>query len=304
MNKPGYLLSFTLLLCLTVVPAQAQSSGFGGALAIGDDVVFISETQNTVTAGSVYVYERDEASGDWTEQAHLSASDATDWDDRFGRALAADGRTLIVGATKNGGTKGGAYIFKQDEAGAWTETAHLTASDAADDNHFGRVLAISGDIALITSLGHTESSGAVYAFHRDPATGTWSEHAILTTSDSEPGGYFGMAMALEGHTALISMPSYTNNTGTVYHFQYDAASDTWSEEGKLEVEGLEEGHRFGSSVSLRDGVALVGAPRFEGNQGAVFTFERDEDTGEWTQQAKLVPFDGEQGHAISKATPR
>ena len=118
MNK-RYFPSFLLLLCLTVVPAQAQTSGFGGALAVGDDVVFVSETQNTLSAGSVYVYERDEASGDWTEQASLSASDATDWDDRFGRALTTDGQTLIVGATKNGGSKGATYIFEKDSYGAW-----------------------------------------------------------------------------------------------------------------------------------------------------------------------------------------
>jgi len=275
------------------VPAQAQQNGFGGALAVGDDVVFVSETQNTVTAGSVYVYQRDQATGDWTEQARLSASDATDWDDRFGRALTTDGQTLIVGATKNGGTKGATYIFEKDDAGMWTETARLTASDAADDYHFGRVLAISGDIALITSLGHSESAGAVYVFQRDPATGVWSEHSILTASDAQSDDYFGMTLALEGHTALIAAPPQNEGTGVVYIFAYDPASDTWSETGKLEVEGLEEGHQFGASLGLREGVALVGAPRFDENLGAVFVFERDEDSGQWTQQAKLAPFDGQ-----------
>ena len=294
MNK-RYVSPLILLLCLVVVPAQAQQTGFGGALAIGDDVVFISETSNTVSAGSVFVYEHDAASGDWVLTNTLSASDATEWDDRFGRALTTDGQTLIVGATKgSGSTKGTTYFFEKDDTGNWTETARITASDAADEFYFGRVLAISGDVAMITSLGHSESAGAVYVFQRDPATGSWSEHSILKGSDVQAGEYFGMSLALEGHTALIAAPPKDEGAGAVYTFEYDAASDAWSETSRLEVEGLAQGNQFGAALSLRDGVALVGAPRIDGNLGAVYVFERDEESGEWTQQNKLVPFDGEQ----------
>ena len=97
MNRPGFLLLFTTLLLVAVVPGQAQQNQFGGAVAIGDDEVFVAETQNTISAGSVYVYHRDEADGAWKEHAQLLASDRDpDWDDRFGRALATLQRQLIA----------------------------------------------------------------------------------------------------------------------------------------------------------------------------------------------------------------
>ena len=209
MNKPGFLLLFTVLLLVAVVPGQAQQSQFGGAVAVSDNEVFVSEAQNTITPGTVFVYHRDEASGQWNEHAQLSASDADPGlDDRFGRALATDGKTLVVGATKRGGTRGGVYFFEQNDAGAWTETARFFADDGVDDDHHGRVLAISGAFAFVSSLGHNESSGAVYVYRRNADTDAWAYHSKLTGTGIEPGGYFGMALALDGDHALIGAPPY------------------------------------------------------------------------------------------------
>ncbi len=296
MNKPGYLLLFTVLLLGGVVPGLAQQSQFGGAVAIGNDEVFVSEATNTVSAGTVFVYHRDEASGQWSEHAQLSASDADpDWDDRFGRALATDGKTLVVGATKRGGTLGGVYFFEKNNDGVWTETARFSTDDADDGDHHGRVLAISGDFVFASSLGHNESSGAVYVYRRNVDTGAWSYHSKLTGTGIEPNGYFGLALAVDGDKALIGAPPYNEGMGAVFAFHYDAAKDAWIEDGMLKADSLKTGHQFGSALGLKGDRAFVGAPRHGGNLGAVYAYRYDAASKTWAQQARLVPSDGDQG---------
>ena len=124
MIKTGSLLAFSMLLAVMVMPAQAQQ--FGGSLALGDEDLFVSETRNRVFPGVVYVYQRQD--GTWQETAQLTASDATDAADRFGRALAVEGRTLLVGASARDASTGAAYVFEKDDAGAWVQTARLWAS--------------------------------------------------------------------------------------------------------------------------------------------------------------------------------
>ena len=296
MKKLGFFLFFTALLFVAVVPGQAQQNQFGGAVAIGDDEVFVAETQNTTSAGSVYIYHRDEADGAWKEHAQLFASDNDpNWDDRFGRALATDGKTLVVGATKRGGTRGGVYFFEKNDAGAWGEVARFAAEDGADGDHLGRVLAISDGFAFVTSLGHNESSGAVYVYRRDAGTGAWAYHSKLTGSTIEPGEYFGMALALDGDKALIAAPPHNEQTGVVFAYHYDAAQDAWTATGTLVAEGLEKGHRFGAALSLEGDVALVGSPRYGGNLGAVYAYRYEAASGTWMPQARLEPSDGDQG---------
>ena len=136
MKKTGSLLAFSLLLVVMVAPAQAQQ--FGGSLAIGEDEVLVSETRNQVFPGIVYVYQRSQ-DGMWQETAQLKASDADGDAGRFGRAMAVEGQTLLVGASARDASTGAVYVF-QKTADAWTETARLSASDGAEGDAFGSVV--------------------------------------------------------------------------------------------------------------------------------------------------------------------
>ena len=287
MNRPGALLVLLFLLVGLAVPVQAQQ--FGGALAVGDEEIFVGETRNQAFPGIVYVFHRDGEDGMWKETAQLTPSDAADKAEGFGRALAAEGRTLLVGANAQNASTGIVYVFWKDDAGAWTEVARLSASDGIEGTGFGTAVTLSGDVALISSSGRDEKTGAVYVFRRD-ADGLWSEHAKLAGSDTQAGDGFGATLALDGDVMLAGAPSQNESTGAVYVFRHDAASDTWTEAGKLEAAGLEEGNSFGSTLGIQNGFLYAGAPRFGGREGAVFVFEQDADTGEWTQQTRLAPF--------------
>jgi hypothetical protein len=292
----GYICSLALF--LFVPPALAQN--FGGSVALSDGDIIIGETGNQANSGSVYVYRRG-ANGEWAEVGTLAASDADGGDDRFGRALAIEGNTLVVGATTKDNRKGAGYIFEKDASGMWQETMKLSPGDLVEGDHLGRSVAVGGDVVLIGSAGRAENAGVVYVYRRD-ASGTWTEEAQLTGSDSEAGDYYGLAVAVHGDVAFVGTPVKNANTGAVYVYRYDEAAGSWQEETKLETQMIGENDNFGNALAINQDQVLVGAPGFGQNIGAAFAFKYNEESGTWQQQAVLLPYDvgPDEGSALAR----
>lgn len=119
----------------------------------------------------------------------------------------------------------------------------------------------------------------------------------LTAADGEPEDGFGLSVAVSEDTALVGAVGYADdngrNAGTVYVFE--RAGGEWSQRARLAPADGDDGDQFGSSVALDDDTALVVAWRDEHPNGfaagSAYIFERA--GGDWTQQAKLAPVDGE-----------
>ena len=77
-------------------------------------------------------------------------------------------------------------------------------------------------------------------------------------SDIEPNDWFGMSLAIEGDVVLIGSPRKDGNTGAVYVFRLEETG-AWTEQAKLTGAGTAVNSRFGSSVALRAGRAIIGA---------------------------------------------
>jgi hypothetical protein len=138
----------------------------------------------------------------FVQQAKLTASDGAAGD-KFGRAVAIDGNTVVVGAPF--APAGAVYVFVKPATG-WATTstfnAKLTASDGAAGDLFGFDVAINGDTVVVGSA--TFAPGAAYVFFK-PATGwasTSTFDAKLTASDGTPGNAFG-ASAVSGDTVVV-----------------------------------------------------------------------------------------------------
>jgi hypothetical protein len=99
-------------------------------------------------------------------------------------------------------------------------------------------------------------------------------------------------VSLSGDLALVGDPNNNNTRGAVYVFSFNGI--TWKQQAKLVASDAAENDYFGSSVSLSDGRAVVGAPKHLSSEtGAVYVFIRDGAT--WTQEAKLAASDGVAG---------
>ncbi len=290
---------WAMALVLAALPANAQTyrsgdtalqmAGFGGATVIGDGDVIVGSIGQTSNAGEVYVFRN--ADGEWQEAARLMASDG-ETDNRFGRAMALDGNTLLIGATVQDANKGAVYVFEKNADGNWVETSKLVPEAIKEGDNYGRVLEISGDFAYSATVGRDEGKGAVFAFHRN-ADGKWMEKGMLLPEDLENGDYFGLSIAAYGDRVIIGAPAYQRQdyAGSAYIFKYDAGSGEFKQEAKLENTDLGGRSGYGSAAILFEDFAMVGAPGVDQFKGKVFIYAYDESAESWSEQQQLSAFD-------------
>ncbi len=204
----------------------ATGDEFGISVAVDDDTIAVGaygKDGNSITdSGLVYVFVKSGGAA-WattTETVQLRASDRAA-NDNFGRSVAVNGSTVVVGASGDRNTVGGtevstgsAYVFTRPDNGwtnsAGTETAKLTATDAAHTDQFGRSVAVYGDTILVGAHQNDDDgtdSGSIYVFIK-PTNG-WTDTTgtvKLTASNAATGDRFGIALALDGDTALVAAP--------------------------------------------------------------------------------------------------
>lgn len=219
--------------------------------------------------GAAYVF--DLTTG--AEITKLIASDAGDAD-YFGASVAIHGNTALVGAYREDGpgmNRGAAYLFEIDTA---TEIAKLTASDAGDEEFFGRSVALNDRTILVGAhrdSGAGSNRGAVYVFDFD----SLEERFKLTASDAADNDEFGFAASLSGDLALVGAHLEAGAGGTQRGKAYAFDVNTGEELATFTAADSEDSDRFAIAVSLEGNRAFVGAFREDGagsSRGAAYGF--------------------------------
>ena len=146
----------------------AVAERFGVSVSIEGEVVLIGahhDGDNGPDSGSVYVFRFDRQTSGWVQQQKLLASDGSGSDD-FGRSVAIDGNTAVIGASDHddvGPNMGAAYVFRFDGF-RWVEQQKLLPDPGPWTAFFGWSVALSGDTAVIGAHGESTQSGAAYVF--------------------------------------------------------------------------------------------------------------------------------------------
>lgn len=255
-------------------------------------------------SGSAYVFFRVDRDT-WILQAKLVAEDAAAGDS-FGESVAISGTSVAVGAygdDDGGSSSGSAYVFIREES-AWTQQAKLTADDAAEDDHFGRSLALSGDTVVAGASGDDDggtSSGSAYVFTREGSL--WTQQAKLTANDPTAYDLFGTVVDVAGDVVAVGAPKDDDggsDAGSVYVFARNGS--TWDQQAELTADDSNDDDRFGAAVAISGDSLLVGASQDDDGgsaSGSAYVFIRDGST--WTQQAKLVADDAAAGDRLGLA---
>ncbi|HEB70791.1 MAG TPA: hypothetical protein ENI88_14420 [Desulfobulbus sp.] len=237
------------------------------------------------------------------QQAKLTASDGAAGD-LFGRSVAVDGQTIVVGAP-SGGAHGTAYVFQKTGINwtSMTQTAQLTASDGSSGDYFGSSVAIEKNTIIVgadsaVSSGSTRP-GAAYVFIK-PVTG-WTDMtqtAKLRPQSGEDEDRFGGAVAVAGDTVVVGADGTntggTVNQGTAYVFVRPGAGWTnMTQTAQLTADDGAAHDAFGYSVHIYKNTIVVGAPGDQNNQGSVYVFLKPQaGWNDMTQNAKLMASDG------------
>ena len=310
---------------LTASDAAANDE-FGIAVAVDGDTIVVGAHQNDAddqdnNEGAAYVFTWNSSNSKWEQKAKLTASDAAA-NDEFGIAVAVDGDTIVVGAHQNDSNKGAAYVFTKPESGGWadaTETAKLTASDAAANDEFGISVAVHGETVVVGAHQNDSNKGAAYVFTK-PGSGGWvnaTETAKLAASDGAADDELGISVAVDGDTVVLGAHKYDvddngtsiPNAGAAYVFtkpETDANADEskdWKDWASLDDKGkagltakliasdAARGDEFGISVAVDDDddTIVVGAYLDDDNgdnSGSAYVFTRD--SNGWSQKTKLT----------------
>jgi len=229
--------------------------------------------------GAAYVYRRSSTGFAFDEK--VQAPDKA-FQDRFGRAVAVWGSTIVVGSPEddnaNGTEAGSTYVFESTPTG-WLFRQKLLSPTAGDDFFFGWSVAIDDDTIAVGAVGDADDeAGAVYVYRN--TAGSWLLEDTLT-GDAGIFGGFGWDIGLHGDDLITSAPFASLAYG------FERSQGSWFLVNRIEP--LSSAAGFGASVGLSGSTAFVGSPcdGFQGmdRTGSVSIYERLPGE-EWTLEEK------------------
>lgn len=256
---------------------------FGAAVAVDDDTILVGAptemTEARVGGGAVSVFTV--AEGDIVRHSKLVPDDDIE---RFGRALAVDDDTAVVGGVLDRSTvaNSGAAIVYRRSGERWTRETRLTPAETDRDDKFGTTVALDRDTVVVGAPSETNANGsnagAAYVFQR--AGTRWRRHRLLSpdgTSDER----FGTDVAIAGDRLLVGAEyggePDTNGlipSGRTYVFDRRGDSSTWTASHD-DGPGKQATH-LGTAVAIGSGTGIVtadGSERTNGPDGVIDVFE-------------------------------
>jgi hypothetical protein len=234
---------------------------FGSSVDVsGDSIIVGAKSDVTLghASGTAYVFRQVE--GVWVKEAQLVARDGR-MGDLAGWSVSIGGNVAVVGApfgTTSVGRTGTAQVFERI-GGVWTSTQTLQAATPSMDGAFGVTVDTDGTRIIV---GET-NRGSVYIFGRG-SDGRWRLETMPITGPAQ----LGASVKIEGNAAMIGSPA----TNSVWRFERSNATG-WRNVQQITPSGMEPGAQFGSSISMFNGEALVGA-RIASNGGMVMHLSR------------------------------
>jgi uncharacterized repeat protein (TIGR01451 family) len=287
----------------------AISDLFGSAVALDGAVAFVGAPMDDVrtidNTGSAHLFHHDGLV--WNHETGVVG----EWgfglfDQHFGRAIAVDTTTLVVGVPESEWRS--AQVFNRDGDEWVLEQELLSAQGSVLDDHFGYAVDVSADTVVVgapwgAAMGH-DFAGRVYVYVRTSTiTGlVWELQQLLEASDAAPQSTFGSSVAVEGDTLVVGAPGRDANEGGVYFFT--RSGTVWAEDAVLSPSWLESNDKFGHSISLDGDELAIGATGDDDagtDAGAVVLYDRAGSV--WTEGQKLTapsPQTARLGHSIAR----
>jgi REJ domain/HYR domain/FG-GAP repeat len=263
---------------------------FGWRIELSDDTAVIS-CADSGTPGGVFVFDRNDTTGQWTQNAFLTSYKNIN-SAAFGSALSLQGHYLAVGSNDDSGAKGAVFIFHQNSTTrAWSFDKLLVAPVPQLGAKLGESVQIIGDEIVtgarfedITFPATYTNAGVVYVYkfnqsflHSTPGASIDSPivtfDANITSAVPQQNGAFGARLAIDDSSTVALVLDASRSPSGANIFARTSISSSWQRGQMLNVSGLNVA-ATASSVDAAQHVAIVGllgdsAVVFERNVGSV-----------------------------------
>jgi choice-of-anchor B domain-containing protein len=304
-----------LLIATLAAPALAQDQ-LGRAVAVaGHDVLVLKPSLGRGPA-AVFVYDVG-ADGMWRVQHELRSPQSAETGEGLSPSLAVIGETVLVGSG-DPHLALGAHTFRRAPDGDWVRGDAIAVPGAPDPGTGpaaldlatlmqiiqppDRLVATDGEQVLLAVVGGPVEVSGVTVLDRQTASQPWVAAGRLQPSETTSlTDRFGAALAVRGRWAVVGAPE-KGNTGAVFVFKRDDTTREWHSQGVLAPppdDSTVAG--FGTALALIGDMLVVGAPARNGIAGQTMVYRRDEATGEWRQESRLMPKDGHAGDRFGAA---
>lgn len=276
-------------------PVLRRDAGFGKSVAMdGEHLIVGAPLDLAGWQGSAWIF--GDADSGFPVDARLTSPAGTPGDE-FGWSVAVRRSIAVVGAPRaevSGFGSGAAYVYRQS-SGNWLLGGRLLFPESelgdARRAEFGFAVATDGTTIAVGAPGQgwfTDRPGAVSVF--TDAQPFVDAAATLPSPTGQLGDRFGHAIAVDGSWMLVGAPGESvegSRSGAVYAYRFERG--TWQLKQALVPTSRDAGDRFGASIDLSGGSAIVGAPNDSDlgwRGGSAFRFQLGSD-GFWRQVAHL-----------------
>jgi hypothetical protein len=241
-------------------PNPEDGGGFGTSVSIWGNLIVVGAPEEETTGaddGSAYVYNATTGALITT----LGSPDPASYG-FFGAAVATNGSAIVVGAPGEANDSGSAYVFAV-VSHAWRYTQLSTPNPFYGVGGFGDSVAISGSTVVVGAWGENSTSGSgtvveagnAYVFNADSGALLHT----LTSTHPGTGGEFGSTVAISGNTIVVGAHRETVSTTPAAGYAYVFSASTGALLYSLTSTNPQYPGWFGYSVSVNDGIVVVGA---------------------------------------------
>ncbi|MEQ8853034.1 Calx-beta domain-containing protein, partial [Gimesia sp.] len=206
----------------TEIKFSSENTNFelGYSVALSDHRLVLGEPYGA-SAGLAYVYTREGADWDRSTVSETILTYPGDESYAYALSVAISDDSVVIGSpfeSLDGWLSGGVFTFGVFENSSWTFTDKISPTETATSHNvldeFGDSIAVSENYLVISAPG-TDSTlaptGAVYIYVKNDA-GTrdfkgddfWVYETTLFDPAPEQDRYFGMSVAIDGDTIVIS----------------------------------------------------------------------------------------------------
>ncbi|MCP4633102.1 MAG: hypothetical protein GY855_09265, partial [candidate division Zixibacteria bacterium] len=192
------------------------------------------------------------------------------------------------------------------------EVGKIMAGDIEAGDYFGQSVSISGEYAIVGAYGEDTGgsyAGAAYIFKKNSTTGQFQEVNKIQASDKQADVHFGNSVFISGEYAIVGAHAEDTggtNIGAAYIFKKNSTTGQFQEVNKIMASDKQASDYFGSSVSISNDYAIIGA-RYEdaggSSAGAAYIFKKNLTTGQFQEVNKIMASDkqadDEFGYSVS-----